>query len=446
MVSTVSDVLDVETCGFFLLDAERDELVLQRPGFDAYDEEVFAYFHIPLSRPGPTRQVFETQQPAYANDVLQQPDSPWFRGCSMVNAHRVLVVPLVVESRSIGVLSATNKRSGPFDDGDGDLAMQFAPHLALAIDAAAKHQQLQQQQRQLDRALQVHAQLSRAIVSAPSVVPVAESLAVMLARPVVVLDSTLSVLIWANGPGPEVERSAIEPVLAPTLAACRVREPDHSGFRMRLEISTTTDVHVVAAPVTAGDHFEGYLAVIEVGDQLDVVDARALDHAAMLVAFQLLRERTAMEVERRLRGEVFQELLSVPHGTERGALELLERLGASSVGPWRVARFEFLSREDMPGPSGIAFDPRVATVLSTAWSYAGIETPLLPWRSGFTCVLPEDGATAEFPSEIVDALNSGLSRMGLPDLHYLVAVGTPVTRATDLGRSLGQAEDALALS
>jgi hypothetical protein len=100
----------------------------------------------------------------------------------------------------------------------------------------------------------------------------------------------------------------------------------------------------------------------------------------------------------------------------------------------------------MPGPSGIAFDPRVATVLSTAWSYAGIETPLLPWRSGFTCVLPEDGGTTEFPSELVDALNSGLSRIGFPDLHYLVAVGTPVTRATDLGRSLGQAEDALALS
>jgi GAF domain-containing protein len=94
-----------------------------------------------------------------------------------VNADRVLVVPLVVESRSIGVLSLTNKRSGPFKDGDAELAMQIAPHVALAIDAAAKHQKLEEQQRQLDRALQVHARLSRAIVSAPHVAPVAESLA-----------------------------------------------------------------------------------------------------------------------------------------------------------------------------------------------------------------------------------------------------------------------------
>jgi hypothetical protein len=64
MVATVSEVVDVETCGFFLYDDERDELVLQRPGFDAYDDDVFAYFHIPLSSRGPTRQVFLKQQPA----------------------------------------------------------------------------------------------------------------------------------------------------------------------------------------------------------------------------------------------------------------------------------------------------------------------------------------------------------------------------------------------
>jgi hypothetical protein len=36
----------------------------------------------------------------------------------------VLVVPLVVESRSVGVLSLTNKRSGPFNDSDAELAIQ----------------------------------------------------------------------------------------------------------------------------------------------------------------------------------------------------------------------------------------------------------------------------------------------------------------------------------
>jgi hypothetical protein len=97
MVATVSEVVDVDTCGFFLHDEERDELVLQRPRFDAYDDDVFAYFHIPLSYRGPTREVFLAQQPAYANDVLDDTTSSWYRGCLKVNANRVLVVPLVVE-------------------------------------------------------------------------------------------------------------------------------------------------------------------------------------------------------------------------------------------------------------------------------------------------------------------------------------------------------------
>ena len=446
MVATATEVLDVETCGFFLHDDERDELVLQRPGFAAYDENVFAYFHIPLSRPGETRKVFLNQEPSFANDVIEDQTSPWYRGCLVVNARNVLVVPLVVESRSIGVLSLMNKRSGPFDDGDVGLAMQIAPHLSLAIDAAAKHQKLEEQQRQLDRALQVHAQLSTAIVSAPNVAPVAESLARLLKRPVVVVDAVLSILVWTEYPSFCIERSDLEPALRNALASGPARGLQHNALRLRLELSNAAQLDVMATRITAGDHFEGYLAVIEMDAPLDVVDARALEHAATLVAFQLLRERTALEVERRLRGEVFEQLLSVAPGTERGALALLERLGASSVGPWRVARFELLAPAGTPSPNTVAFDPRIAAAVASTWAHAGVAAPLVPWRSGFACVLPDDGATDGFPSQLLEALNRSVGGLGVPDLHYVLTLGAPVANASDFGRSLGQAEDAVALA
>jgi GAF domain/PucR C-terminal helix-turn-helix domain len=445
MVATVSAVLGVETCGFFLHDPERDELVLQRPGFDAYDEDVFAFFHIPLSRPGPTREVFLTRRPTYVNDALENPNSPWYRGCLLVNARTVLVVPLIVEGRGIGVLSLMNKRSGPFDVPDVDLAMQIAPHLALAIDAAAKHQKLEEQQRQLDRALQVHAELSKAILNAPDVGPVAESLARLLKRPVVLLDAALAVLVWAEPPGVRADRSEIEPALREGLRPL-ISEPGRTGTRVQIHLSDGQALAVVATRVTAGEHLEGCLAAIEIDEPLDRVDARALDHAATLVAFQLLRERTALEVERRLRAELFQELLSVAHGTERGAMVLLERLGASSVGPWRVARLELLAPESTAGPSGIAFDPGVAASLSAAWSQAGVETPLVPWRTGFACVMPEDAVAGGFMSDVAAGLTHRLSGMGFAHLHYILALGAPVASATDLARSLGQAEDALVLA
>src|SRR5215207_5578281 len=199
MMATVSDVLDVETCGFFLHDTERDELVLQRPGFDAYDQAVFDYFHIPLSRPGGSRQVFLSGQPAVVNDA-DSPNSPWFQGSHLVNARTLMVVPLITEGRGIGVLSFTNKRQGFFDSDDVELAMLLAPHLALTIDAAAKHKKLEEQERQLERALQVHAELSKAIVVAPHVRPLAESLARLIRRTVVLLDAGLQVTALATWP------------------------------------------------------------------------------------------------------------------------------------------------------------------------------------------------------------------------------------------------------
>jgi hypothetical protein len=450
MVAMASDVLNVETCGFFLHDTERDELVLQRPGFDAYDEHVFAYFHIPLSRPGPTRQVFLSHRPALVNDALEDPSSPWFEGCKLVNARTLMVVPLMTEGRGIGVLSIINKRIGVFDSDDLDLAMQIAPHLALAIDAAAKHRLLEEQQRQLDRALAVHAELSKAIVNAPNVGPVAESLARFLGRPVVVLDAMLRVLVWAACSDVTAPREQLESPLRNALEPLLDDRPELRPVRLRIEDTDAESVHCVVAPVAAGEHVEGYLVVFELDDVLDRVDARALEHAATLVAFQLLRERTALEVERRLRGELFQELLSTAGDTELGAITLLERLGAGTTAPWRVARIE-LSRADVDGrePSRPGFDPRLTAALSIAWSQAGVSTALVPWRSGFACVVPENVASALESGDLVGQLRDVLRTsvdVGRPELCITIALGAPAHTPGELARSLRQAEDALALA
>jgi hypothetical protein len=225
---------------------------------------------------------------------------------------------------------------------------------------------------------------------------------------------------------------------------------ERAGARLQMQLADGQRLEFVTASVAAGEHVEGYLAVIEVQAPLDLVDVRALEHAATLVAFQLLRERTALDVERRLRGELFQELLSATHGAERGATALLEQLGASTTGPWRVARLELLATDAAGGATGVAFDSRVAAALSGAWIQAGMAAPLVPWRTGFACVIPDDADTGDISSaELADHLTRGLCDslyVATPELHYGLALGDRVTSPRDLGRSLGQAEDALALA
>lgn len=447
MMATVSDVLDIETCGFFLHDPDRDELVLQRPGFNSDDDDVFAFFHIPLSRPGPTRQVFLTHRPTFVNNALEDPDSPWFHGAQVARSRTILVVPLVVEGRGIGVLSLMNKRAGPFNTDDVELAMQMAPHLALAIDAAAQHEKLQEQQRQLDRALQVHTELSKALVNAPEVGPVTTSLGQFLKRPVILLDAGLRLL--ASTELPELGRSRAEVEAALRQAFVDVLEPQPGSaiIRSQLELADRS-IDFVATLVSAGERVEGYLAVLEVERPLDVVDMRALEHAATLVAFQMLRQRTALDVERRLRGEVFQELLSATRDTERGALPLLERLGASANGPWRVARLELLVTQPTGNPTSVAYDPQAGALLSAALAEAGVSAQLVPWRHGFACVLPDDAGSG-WSSKLAERLQRGLSRSpdsAVSEVQYALALGASVVSPRDLGRSLDQAEDALALA
>jgi putative methionine-R-sulfoxide reductase with GAF domain len=449
MMATVSDVLGVEKCGFFLHDPERDELVLQRPGFDA-DEEVAAFFQIPLSRPGPTRQVFFSRRPAVVNDALD-PASPWFQGARVINSRTLLIVPLVIEGRGVGVLSLNNKRTGAFGKEDVELITLLAPHLALAIDAAAKHQKLQQQQRQLDRALQVHAELSRVIASAPDLGPLAESLARLIRRTVVLVDTDMRVLAWADSGAAGLERPRVEAALTHGLAAVLPDLPGTASMRANGEATSSLQrVDFVVAAIRAGDQVDGYVAVVETCTPLDVVEIRAVEHAATLFAFQFLRVRTAREVERRIRGELFQELVSAVHISERGAAALLEQLGASASGPWRVARLELVTDGTTATANGFAFDPRVVGAVTTAWNQTGAGTPLAPWRSGFASVVPDrqhpsSGTPSDEVTRVAAAINQALA-VAASQLHCVFALGSRVCTPRDLGRSLEQANDALGLA
>jgi hypothetical protein len=57
-----------------------------------------------------------------------------------------------------------------------------------------------------------------------------------------------------------------------------------------------------------------------------------------------------------------------------------------------------------------------------------------------------DGVTDGFPSQLVDTLSRSIGGLGVSDVHYVLTLGAHLASATDLGRSLGQAEDALALA
>jgi len=132
---------------------------------------------------------------------------------------------------------------------------------------------------------------------------------------------------------------AVEVALAEATAVlAMVQDADRRG---RLaEGGLDPDEHPVVTPIAVGTHFGGYLAVLPAGASLDVLDTRAIEHAAGIFALEMLREQSAYEVESRLKGDVLQDLFTGSYRDEDEAAGLLRRLGYTLPGAYRVARVE----------------------------------------------------------------------------------------------------------
>ncbi|HKN39140.1 MAG TPA: helix-turn-helix domain-containing protein [Acidimicrobiia bacterium] len=447
LIETVSRLLDVETGGFLVYDPARDELVLQQPAFGIDDPKLIAEYHVPLSAGGNAVRVFLSQRAYLSNDAEHDPRMI-HRFVEMFRARSILSIPLIVEDRPIGVFHAINKRSGDFDQADLDLLMLVAPLMAASVQSAQMFRELREKSRQLERAVFLQAELSRTALDAPGMEPLAERLADLIARPVMVLDSGLRPLASARWPGDVV----------PTQGWLRrPRFPDAGPAPAGAE-----DLPVVT-PIAVGTHFGGYLAVLPAGASLDVLDTRAIEHAAGIFALEMLREQSAYEVESRLKGDVLQDLFTGSYRDEDEAAGLLRRLGYTLPGAYRVARVEVATgggggggggagggadarparwQEEMQGPQS-----RLYAALNAVCTEVIGMAALAPWRSGFLLLLPALNPEDDFAiaGELFTRFRKAAEQVR-PGLRLSLCLGSAVAAVGALGQSLEEAERALAVA
>ena len=199
LIRTISELLNVESAGFMLYDPERSELVLQQPAFGFDDPERIAAYHVSLRDGGNAVKVFLSGRAYLTNDAAG--DSRLIRRfVDLFDARTSLTVPLIVEDQAIGVCHAINKRGGPFTDEDLELLNLIAPLLAVSVQSAHLFRQVRAQGRQLERAIFLQRELSQTAFDAPGMGPLAERLADLVNRPVMVLDPALRPLATSRWP------------------------------------------------------------------------------------------------------------------------------------------------------------------------------------------------------------------------------------------------------
>jgi purine catabolism regulator len=436
LIRTISRLLDVETAGFMLYDPQRSELVLQQPAFGIDDPERIGAYHVALRDGGNAVKVFLSGRPYLTNDA---PNDPRLirRFVDLFNARQSLTVPLIVEDQAIGVCHVINKRGGPFTDGDLELLNLIAPLLAVSVQSAHLFRQVREQRRQLERAIFLQRELSRTAFDAPGMAPLAERLAELVDRPVMVLDPALRPLASARWPA---ELQPQEGWLDDGHGAQWWRRGGEPDGRPAL------------APIAVGSHFGGYLAVCHASAPLDQIDARAIEHAATIFALEMLHERTSYELELRLKGDLLRALSSGEYRDERDVHRMLADLGYTIAGPWRFAQVHASWRQPATD-QGPAWRDQVQVPQSRL--YPAVQQDCLevvgvaavaPWRSGFLLLLPAApdnlAGDLEIARELLARIRAAAERVG-PGARVHLAVSSPVRTARELGHGLREADQAL---
>ncbi len=157
VIRIINDNMQVEKAWVLLLDQATDEINRRDT-----EQKVHRAMPAPQMRVGEgvAAWVVATGQPALVADVRQDKRwNPEIDRATEIAARSVLCVPLVAKEKVIGAVELINKRMGNFTQEDLRLLESIAAPVAIAIQNAQLHRQVQ---RQLDELTQLFGQVERA--------------------------------------------------------------------------------------------------------------------------------------------------------------------------------------------------------------------------------------------------------------------------------------------
>ncbi|VEG58504.1 transcriptional regulator CdaR [Mycolicibacterium aurum] len=296
---TACTLLGYDFCAVFLPTDDGRTLAIQGSyGLSAdYVAQVNADRPILLDmrgeREAPTSLAFRSGDVVTLEDIALVPDFTW-GGVAQEQGYRSLIsVPLRRGGSVVGALNGYRTTPHRFDRAEVTLVTTLATQVAIALGTAQLRAQEQATIRELRRAEEVHTLLTATALRGEGVTGVATALAELLGRAVLiedVYDEPLADAGWQDA-GDEV-----------------------------------SDAHVVAEVLLDGQAV-ARIHVAATDSELSGLDVRAVEHATVVTALELLRARTAAEVEQRIRGSLVADLLGSDDAGMPALLDRARRLG-----------------------------------------------------------------------------------------------------------------------
>ncbi len=437
VADTARTLLGFDFCGVLIPDPPVEALVIAGwSGLSAnYVDRVNTDRPVRLDSGSPSSKAFHSGQPVAIRDITTEPEfTPW-GGVAREQGYRAIVcVPLVAGEEILGTLNGYYSPVHTFTGHEIERLTLLANHAAIALTSASRLDQLRQlneslreQRDALTRSEQIHERLLAVTLRSGGLGGIATVLAELIGRPVLIDDSSNAVLASAG---------ADDDLPAAGWRAAATVDADASSTPVLVNSSADPDRRFWVSTAKLSDDVAARIWFPAGDSDLDPVAVRAVEHASIVTSLELLRIRTAVEVEHRLRGELLADLLGGGSQVSDQVLQRAHRLGHDLTRP-HVAIVGALSVADEPAEPRLyqrsltlvgelvqPYQPRPLAAM-----HRGNIVTLWPITDGEPGRGVESGSTA---AELVQRTMSAVSRT--VDATVALSVQT-----TDNGTSYGEA-------
>jgi sugar diacid utilization regulator/putative methionine-R-sulfoxide reductase with GAF domain len=291
------DLIIREASSLYLLSGKGNELRLTAT--NGLNERMVGKVVMPVGD-GITGWVAESRRPAVVPDVSKEPHWKWVPGLDEDRFHSMLSVPIESGPRLVGVLNVQSAEKRDFNSGDIDFLRAIAGQVAGILERSELQRRTEVQLAEIQLSHDIHERFTRLSLEGAGIGSILEVVG-SLAGGRAALYSLDGYRVRGAG---EASDGMPPRIHVPTpLGQAGAREVRINAGRPARALDVV--------PVRAGSDVLGMLAV---GVDEKTVDSagrrRALEHGSTVLALELSKERAAAEVERRLRGDLVEEVLA----------------------------------------------------------------------------------------------------------------------------------------
>jgi sugar diacid utilization regulator/putative methionine-R-sulfoxide reductase with GAF domain len=294
IIRETTSAIGTDVCSLYLLTPNRHLLLTATNGLN---ENMVGKVTMKVGE-GVTGWVADTRKPVVVPDVSKEPHWKWVPGLDEDRFHSMASVPIESGPRLVGVLNVQSTERREFNSGDVDFLRAIGAQVAGILERSELQRRTEVQLTEIRLSHDIHERFTKLSLDGagiPSILEVIGSLAGGRAA----LYSADGYRVRGVG-----ESSDGMPQ--------RIHVPSFSGAAREVRINAGRPARPLdVVPVRAGADMLGLLAV---GVDEATVDPdgrlRALEHGSTILALELAKERAAAEVERRLRGDLVEEVLA----------------------------------------------------------------------------------------------------------------------------------------